>query len=156
MRRREQDEESKAAFNELCSLILTIINSPSHSLLPIPIPFTNNNNNNDDQVSSQTRAMAMLSSKQVSPAGFACLLLGVSLTLMLCGSVTFLLGFILMPWVLGFLLFFYFLGVVSTLSGLGRAILYPPSPKEMSVGKWKIFTHYESISLFDINSIGEK
>ncbi|KAK9117577.1 hypothetical protein Sjap_016524 [Stephania japonica] len=70
--------------------------------------------------------------RSTSPAAFASLLLGVSLALMLCGSVTFLIGFMLMPWVLGMLTVFYLVGVVSNLSGLGRAILWPPTGKEMT------------------------
>nr|CAD1839054.1 unnamed protein product [Ananas comosus var. bracteatus] len=60
--------------------------------------------------------------------GVASLLLGASLALMLCGSVTFVIGFILMPWVVGLLMVFYFVGIVSNLSGMGRAILCPNSP----------------------------
>lgn len=45
------------------------------------------------------------------------------MALMLCGSVTFVIGFILMPWVLGLVMIFYFFGLVSNLSGLGKAIL---------------------------------
>lgn len=45
------------------------------------------------------------------------------MALMLCGSVTFVIGFILMPWVLGLVMIFYFFGLVSNLSGLGNAIL---------------------------------
>ncbi|KAL5975389.1 hypothetical protein ACLOJK_019711 [Asimina triloba] len=60
---------------------------------------------------------------EVSPAAFASLLLGIALALMLCGSVTFVIGFILMPWVLGLIMVFYVVGFVANLSVLGRAIL---------------------------------
>ncbi|GJY03037.1 zinc knuckle CX2CX4HX4C containing protein [Tanacetum coccineum] len=69
---------------------------------------------------------------QITPAGFASMLLGISLALMLCGSITFLLGFLLMPWVFGLVMLFYVCGIVSSLTMLGRAvfslILPPPHP----------------------------
>jgi hypothetical protein len=52
----------------------------------------------------------------MSAAGAASMLLGASMALMLCGSVTFAIGFLLMPWVAGVALLFGFAGVVSTLS----------------------------------------
>jgi hypothetical protein len=52
----------------------------------------------------------------MSPAAAASMLLGASMALMLCGSVTFAIGFLLMPWVAGVALLFGFAGVVSTLS----------------------------------------
>ncbi|KAL2233731.1 UNVERIFIED_CONTAM: hypothetical protein Sindi_1553100, partial [Sesamum indicum] len=70
----------------------------------------------------------------ITPAGFASLLLGISLALMLCGSLTFFIGFLLMPWVLGLTMFFYFVGVVSSISMIGRTILCcnsaPPPRKD--------------------------
>ncbi|KAF5199056.1 transmembrane protein [Thalictrum thalictroides] len=108
---------SVRVFNELCCLVLNIIGHQQPHLLPSDTP------NSNSMVSSSS------SSKQISASGFACLLLGISLTLMLCGSVTFLIGFILMPWVVGFLFLCYLLG-------LGRAILCPLSPKEMSAWKF--------------------
>ncbi|XP_010250668.1 PREDICTED: uncharacterized protein LOC104592855 [Nelumbo nucifera] len=108
---RDQDQQSRV-FYELCALILNILRSA-------PFPFSH---------SSPSSAMAPAASPttaQVSPASFASLLLGVSIALMLCGSVTFFIGFILMPWVLGLLMVFNLIGFVSNLSGLGRAILCP-------------------------------
>ncbi|EPS57237.1 hypothetical protein M569_17583, partial [Genlisea aurea] len=61
--------------------------------------------------------------ERITPAGFACLLLGVSVALMLCGSVTFFLGFMLMPWVVGSVVFVYFVGVISSISVIGKAIM---------------------------------
>ncbi|KAF9619291.1 hypothetical protein IFM89_006478 [Coptis chinensis] len=115
MRVWQNEQQTNKAFNELCTLVLNILGSP-------PL-------NNNTIPSSSHRTL----SKQVSAAEFASLLLGVSLTLMLCGSVTFMIGLLLMPWVLGLVILFYFVGVVSTLSGLGRALLCPPasSPKEI-------------------------
>ncbi|XP_062194412.1 uncharacterized protein LOC133897633 [Phragmites australis] len=101
---------------ELCALLLTILRSPEgpRPLLP----------------------------RQVTAAGVASMLLGASMALMLCGSVTFMLGFFLMPWVVGLGCVFLFVGFVTNLSGIGRAILLWPaaasSPKEAS--PWHIFS----------------
>ncbi|MBA0837782.1 hypothetical protein Goarm_009909 [Gossypium armourianum] len=92
---------------ELSALVLNLLRSP-----PTPVPT------------------------KISAVGFAWLMLGISVSLMLCGSVTFFLGFMLMPWVLGLLMFFYVAGLVSTISMLGRSILCyamaPPSPTKAS------------------------
>ncbi|KAF8390665.1 hypothetical protein HHK36_025192 [Tetracentron sinense] len=120
MRGQDQDQHSRV-FNELCSLVLNILRSP---LLPIPFSDPPPPPVMAPSVSSSSRPMT---TTQVSPAGFASLLLGVSLALMLCGSVTFFIGFMLMPWVLGLVMVFYMVGIVSNLSGLGRAIFCPPA-----------------------------
>ncbi|KQJ90934.1 uncharacterized protein LOC100843716 [Brachypodium distachyon] len=102
---------------ELCALLLTILRPPGeHGPRPWP--------------------------RQVTAAGAASMLLGASVALMLCGSVTFMLGFFLMPWVVGLACVFLFVGFVTNLSGIGRAILcwpaaYSSSPKEAST--WHIF-----------------
>ncbi|MED6187801.1 hypothetical protein PIB30_079931 [Stylosanthes scabra] len=62
--------------------------------------------------------------------GFASLLLGISMALMLYGSVTFLIGFMLMPWVLGLVMVFYVVGIVSKLSLLVRFLLYFLTPRK--------------------------
>ncbi|KAJ8460984.1 hypothetical protein OPV22_033910 [Ensete ventricosum] len=109
------DQPSRLLY-ELCSLLLEVLRAPH--LAPSRPP-------------ARRRVPT-----RMSPARFASLLLGASLALILCGSVTFLIGFILMPWVVGLVILFYFVGIVSNLPGLGRAILCPgcgpSSPKEMS------------------------
>ncbi|URE12799.1 hypothetical protein MUK42_21760 [Musa troglodytarum] len=57
----------------------------------------------------------------------ALMLLRLSMPLILAGSVTFVIGFMLIPWVLEMLTVFYLAGIVSNLSVLGRAILFPSS-----------------------------
>ncbi|OVA17471.1 hypothetical protein BVC80_1837g293 [Macleaya cordata] len=128
---RGQDQNSRV-FNELCSLVLSILRSPH---LPLSASSSSGMTSSD----SSSRRIPPSSTSQVSPAGFASLLLGISLALMLCGSVTFVIGFILMPWVLGLVMVLYLVGIVSNISGLGRAILCPtvvapppPSRKELS------------------------
>ncbi|KAK7306390.1 hypothetical protein VNO77_44328 [Canavalia gladiata] len=120
MRRRRQEEEQSRALYELSALVLNLIRSP-----PTPLTFS------DDVPAVPSRRSAQ---GQISPAGFASLLLGISVALMLCGSVTFFIGFMLMPWVLGLVMVFYVAGIVSTLSVLGRSILCyataPPTPRK--------------------------
>ncbi|KAF4404697.1 hypothetical protein G4B88_006083, partial [Cannabis sativa] len=141
MMRRQQDQQSGVLY-ELSSLVLNILRSP-----PSPIPFS-------DQLPEMppTRRLSPTSSSsaasQISPAGFASLLLGISLALMLCGSVTFFIGFILMPWVLGLVMVFYVAGIVSSLSMLGRSIFcyaMGPSQPRKEIPAWKILMRSEVI-----------
>lgn len=62
---------------------------------------------------------------EVTAAGMASLLLGVSLAMMLGGLVTFVIGFILMPWALGTLAVFHLVEVVSHVSLLGKSLFVP-------------------------------
>nr|XP_043606439.1 uncharacterized protein LOC122578528 [Erigeron canadensis] len=126
-RQNPQDQQSRV-FYELSALILNLIRYP-----PVPVQYSG-------EVRRQPRAAPL---SQITPAGFASMLLGVSLALMLCGSITFLIGFILMPWVLGLVMLFYIAGIVSSLSILGRAIFYhtlspAPSPRKSTVPAWKL------------------
>lgn len=115
----QQQDQNTRIFYELSSLVLNIMRSPPVSSVDFSDQFP------------QRRS---LSFQNMSPAGFASLLLGISLSLMLCGSVTFFLGFMLMPWVLGLVVFLYFVGIVSSISMIGKAILChspaPPSPRK--------------------------
>ncbi|KAK7368420.1 hypothetical protein VNO80_10445 [Phaseolus coccineus] len=107
--RGQQDQQSRV-FCELSALVFNLLRSPP--LMP-------------DSSSRRSPAVA-----QITPAGFASLLLGISVALMLCGSVTFFIGFMLMPWVLGLVMVFYVAAVVSALSVLGRSILCFASPRK--------------------------
>ncbi|PWZ11488.1 hypothetical protein Zm00014a_007625 [Zea mays] len=86
-------EHYSRQVRELCALLLAIV-SPSPA--PPRQPVTT-----------------------MSPAAAASMLLGASVALMLCGSVTFAIGFLLMPWVAGLALLFGFAGAVNTLSSSG-------------------------------------
>ncbi|KAF5801942.1 hypothetical protein HanRHA438_Chr06g0263251 [Helianthus annuus] len=123
-----QDQNSRV-FHELSALILNLIRHPT------PVHFSG-----DPTVASRRHPRpAPLS--QITPAGFASMLLGISLALMLCGSITFIIGFLLMPWVLGLVMLFYVAGIVSSLSVLGRAIFghtLPPYSPRKSVPAWKL------------------
>ncbi|KAM5568257.1 hypothetical protein ABKV19_016028 [Rosa sericea] len=123
MRREQHQDQQSRVFYELSALVLSLLRSP-----PTPIQF-----------SDQRPAAAA----QISPAGFAALMLGISMALMLCGSVTFFIGFLLMPWVLGLVMVFYVAGVVSSLSVLGKSILCyaspppPPTSPRKEIPAWK-------------------
>ncbi|CAL9152733.1 uncharacterized protein LOC135680481 [Musa acuminata AAA Group] len=98
------DQQSRLVY-ELCALLLAALHSSPHDA-----PAT------------------LYPPGPVSPAGFASFLLGASLAMMLGGSLTFLIGFLLMPWVIGLLMLLYVVEIVSSLSGLGRAIVCPDAP----------------------------
>ncbi|KAH9626426.1 hypothetical protein KSS87_018729 [Heliosperma pusillum] len=107
MRRQSEDDdnEQSRALQDLSSLVLNILRDSRRRRSTVP--------------------------QQITPAGFASLMLGISLTLMLCGSVTFFIGFLLLPWVVGLVMLFYLVGLLSGLSVLGRTLLYyatSPSP----------------------------
>ncbi|KAI3463119.1 hypothetical protein Pfo_019782 [Paulownia fortunei] len=111
---REQDQQTRVLY-ELWSMIIHILRSP-----PLPISFP---------------SLSLLSSwssspsqrPQISPAAFGSLFIGISIALMLFGLVTFVIGFVLMPLVMLLVLLFYFVGIVSKLSEIGRSILWPAS-----------------------------
>ncbi|XP_010478052.1 PREDICTED: uncharacterized protein LOC104757050 [Camelina sativa] len=148
MRRGERDQQHQSrVFYDLSSLVLNLLRSP-----PMPISFP------DDQFSDppprrirprppHTSLHHRFSSSSpslahISPSGFASLLLGISVALMLCGSVTFFIGFLLLPWVLALIMVFYVAGIVSAISMVGRSILCyvltPPSPSGKEISDWKL------------------
>ncbi|CAI9777253.1 unnamed protein product [Fraxinus pennsylvanica] len=111
---REQDQQTRVLY-ELCSMIIHILRTP-----PLPVSFPS------------LLGPSLLSSPpplQNSPAAFGSLFLGISIALMLFGSVTFIIGLILMPLVITLVLLFYIVGVISNLSEFGRTILCPASDK---------------------------
>ncbi|GMI90211.1 hypothetical protein like AT1G27290 [Hibiscus trionum] len=116
-----QRDQLSCAIHELSALVLNFLRSPS---TPIPLAA--------DQSPHPTKITAV---------GFGWLMLGTSVSLMLCGSVTFFIGFMLMPWVVGLLMVFYVAGIVSTISMFGHRILCyvmaPPSPRK-DITEWKL------------------
>ncbi|KNA07053.1 hypothetical protein SOVF_175600 [Spinacia oleracea] len=133
------NQQSRVLY-ELSSLVLNILRHP---------PSPSSLNFSDHHLyppSSSSSAAAVRLPPQITPAGFASLMLGISLALMLCGSVTFFIGFMLLPWVIGLVMVFYFVGLVTSISVLGRAFLCyaisaPPSSSPSSPRKdfpaWK-------------------
>ncbi|WCJ38789.1 hypothetical protein M5689_019826 [Euphorbia peplus] len=126
MRNSNQQDQLSKAFHELSVLVLNLLKSPMGSF--------------SDQEVRRRRSSAP---PQITPAGFASLMLGISLALMMCGSLTFFIGFMLMPWVLGLVMVFYVVGVITTISMLGRSLLcYVLAPAPSSSGKdipsWKL------------------
>ncbi|XP_016573061.1 uncharacterized protein LOC107870883 isoform X1 [Capsicum annuum] len=126
MMRRQQDQQSMV-LEELSSLILNILRSP-----PLPIEFYDDSLSATMSPSSSGRRTGSM--QQITPTGFASLLLGISFALMLCGSLTFFIGFLMMPWVLGLVMVFYVAGILYSLSMIGRAIFShissPSSPRK--------------------------
>lgn len=130
MTRQSHNDQQSRVFYELSALILNLIRYPPTSVQSIQsIQFP-------DEIRRQSRLIPM---SEITPAGFASMLLGISLALMLCGSITFFIGFLLMPWVLGLVMLLYVVGIVSSLSMIGRAIFchtWPPSsPRKTVPGK---------------------
>ena len=122
MRAEAQDQQSRV-FYELSSMIIHILKSP-----PLSIPFPKSYGKlrtTSSSSSSSSKSRQSVGFSQVSPTGFASLFLGISLALMLFGSVTFVIGFILMPLVMGLVLLFYAIEILFNLSELGRSILWP-------------------------------
>ncbi|NP_001142827.1 uncharacterized protein LOC100275214 [Zea mays] len=119
------DAHQSRLLYELCALLLTVLRaSPDDGAVARP-----------------------LLPRHVTPAGVASMLLGASMALMLCGSVTFMLGFFLMPWVVGLGFLFLFVGFITNLSGIWRDIILWPSvacsasdsPKE-APSPWHMFS----------------
>ncbi|CAA7034443.1 unnamed protein product [Microthlaspi erraticum] len=137
MRRRQRDEDSRV-FYDLSALVLSLLRSPP---MPISLPdqFPDSPN---PPMRIRPRFSSSPSMAHISPSGFASLLLGISVALMLCGSVTFFIGFLLMPWVLALIMVFYVAGIVSAISMAGRSILCyvltPPSPSGKEISEWKL------------------
>ncbi|CAG7899247.1 unnamed protein product [Brassica rapa] len=109
---RSQRDQDSRAFYDLSALVLSLLRSPP---MPISLP-----DHFPDSPMMRTRSPSMA---HISPSGFASLLLGISVALMLCGSVTFFIGFLLLPWVLALIVVLYVAGIVSAISMAGRSIL---------------------------------
>ncbi|CAM8884063.1 unnamed protein product [Rhodiola kirilowii] len=126
-----QDPQSRV-FYELSSLVLTLLRSS-----PDDASVLVSSSNSSSHVSTSRRAAA-----QITPAGFASLMLGISMALMLCGSVTFIIGFMLMPWVIGLVMVLYVVGLVAGISMLARALVCQisalASPPRKDVSEWKL------------------
>ncbi|KAH6758601.1 hypothetical protein C2S52_001380 [Perilla frutescens var. hirtella] len=109
---RGEDPQTKV-LHELWSMIVHVFRSP-----PLPVDFPSLSPSSPSTSSSSRRP-------QISPAAFGLLFIGISMALMLFGIVTFLIGFVLMPLVTMLVMLFYFVGIVSKLSEIGRSILWP-------------------------------
>src|SRR5438128_1534420 len=84
------DEHYSRLVRELCALLFTIVSPAAGPGRP------------------GTSPPGTGQAGGVSPAAVASMLLGASMALMLCGSVTFAIGLLLMPWVAGIALLFGF------------------------------------------------
>ncbi|KAF3677986.1 putative agamous-like MADS-box protein AGL31-like [Capsicum annuum] len=124
MMRRQQDQQSKLLY-ELSTLILNVLQAPT-----MQFEFSGQS----PVIQRSTQSPPARPMQPITPAGFASLLLGISMSLMLCGSVTFFIGFFMMPWILALVMVLYLAGIVSTLSMIGRAI-FCPMPSSQSPRK---------------------
>lgn len=120
MMMRRPSQPSSRVLNELTLLLYNLLQSP-----PSPIELFSGDPCYATVPSSPRlrRRGVVAAAAPITPSGFASLLLGISIALMLCGSLTFLIGIMLMPWVLGLVMLFYLVGFVSSLSVLGRSII---------------------------------
>ncbi|KAL3526279.1 hypothetical protein ACH5RR_010935 [Cinchona calisaya] len=116
----EEDEQSTRVLCQLCSMISHVLRSP-----PLPISFPG------------LVGPAVCRTSQASSAAFASLFLGISVALMLFGSVTFVIGFFLMPLVIGLVMIFYFVAMLYNLSEMGRTILWPDFSTTTAVPAWR-------------------
>ncbi|KAL0918740.1 hypothetical protein M5K25_010767 [Dendrobium thyrsiflorum] len=130
------DQQQSKLIDELCALIYALLRSP-HLFFPSASTPSRTLRPCGGAVAALYRPQQR---SQFTPVGFVSLLLGASLALMLCGSVTFVLGCILMPWIIGVVMFSYFVEFISSLSEIGKAVLclFEPAPlrtppKEVSV-----------------------
>ncbi|GMY23937.1 hypothetical protein FCV25MIE_19178 [Fagus crenata] len=97
MMRRQKDQQSMV-FYELSALVLNILRSLLSS-----IPFSDQSPVTVMKISSsssplESRRSSMVTA-QISLLGFTSLMLGISLAPLLCGSMTFFIKFLLMPWI---------------------------------------------------------
>ncbi|KAL9257003.1 hypothetical protein AKJ16_DCAP02000 [Drosera capensis] len=99
-------QDQSRVFHDFSRTLITILRSPSPSSSP-PLRY--------DDVAVSVPSM--------KPAGLASLMLGISMGMMVCGSVTFVIGFMLMPWVLGLMMLVVLVGVVSGVSVIGRWVV---------------------------------
>ncbi|XP_027351170.1 uncharacterized protein LOC113862279 [Abrus precatorius] len=105
-----EDHQSRVLY-ELCSVIIHTLKFP-----PLPFPFPTSYPYSSTATASSSSSLphpkrqpwwTTLESSHDSTAAFASLFLGISLALMLFGSVTFLGGLLLLPWVTLLVLVFY-------------------------------------------------
>ncbi|KAK4777816.1 hypothetical protein SAY87_018003 [Trapa incisa] len=117
--RRQAERQQSGVLYELSALVLDLLRSPQTLTsfpgeMPLPAPPV------ESSCPSSSRRPPP---QQITLAGLAALLLGASLTLMLCGSITFFVGFMMMPWVFGLVVVIYLARIVSALSVLSQSII---------------------------------
>ncbi|KAJ0771775.1 hypothetical protein HanPI659440_Chr07g0272901 [Helianthus annuus] len=110
----DQDDQSQALY-QLFSMIVNILGSPP---LPIPFPLPAAFSGGTAVASSSSAP-----SPQVSPVGFAALFIWISMALMLFGSTIIVIGFMLMPLVIGLVMLFYLARLVSSLTYFVTGVL---------------------------------
>ncbi|PKU79145.1 hypothetical protein MA16_Dca000489 [Dendrobium catenatum] len=115
MKPEEQQSRSSRLLDELCAFLFTTLRFPRTEI----------------PCAGHTALAARERLPPLSPGGLTALMLGISLSLMLSGSITFMIGFMMMPWVLGMVMLLYFIGLFSIISMLWKVVLRlssSPSP----------------------------
>ncbi|KAM0068367.1 hypothetical protein Hdeb2414_s0002g00072361 [Helianthus debilis subsp. tardiflorus] len=113
----DQDDQSQALY-QLFSMIVNILGSPP---LPIPFPLPAAFSGGTAVASSSSAPSSQ--PPQVSPIGFAALFIWISMALMLFGSTIIVIGFMLMPLVIGLAMLFYLARLVSSLTYFVTGVL---------------------------------
>ncbi|XP_058758351.1 uncharacterized protein LOC131631577 [Vicia villosa] len=120
----EEDQQSKILY-DLVSMIINTLKLP-----PLPFPFsTPYPSYSPSSASSSTSKTqpwwmtVLLKFPYDSPAVLVSLFLFVCLALMLFGSVIFLTGLLLLPWITVLVVVFYAAAFVSNVSFMGRFVL---------------------------------
>nr|XP_043632702.1 uncharacterized protein LOC122603914 [Erigeron canadensis] len=122
MRNHQHNDQNHDLYN-LYYLMINLLTSP-----PLPIPFPTVISGPTSVVTSSSAsssATSPLRPPQVSPPGFAAIFIGISFAMMMFGSVIFVIGFLLMPLVVGLVMLFYLAGIVSNLTYLVGLVLCP-------------------------------
>ncbi|XP_021888232.1 uncharacterized protein LOC110807417 [Carica papaya] len=122
---RAAEDQQWGVFYELCYLIIQILKSPPRRTHLEFSPTYSFASSSSSSRHLQAHPGLPVSWPRVSLVDLALLLLGISVALMVFGSVAFAIGFVLLPWVLGLVIFFYFVGFMSSLSHLSRSIFSP-------------------------------
>nr|GEY36351.1 transmembrane protein [Tanacetum cinerariifolium] len=126
-----QHDQTRVLY-QLCSMICNILGSPP---LPIPFPTTLSGPTLASASSSSVAAPPFMQPPRVSTAGFAGLFIVVSFAMMMFGTAIFVIGFMLMPLVVGLVFLFYLAGIVSNLTYLAAAVISPPT---RIVSAWRL------------------
>ncbi|KAF8013112.1 hypothetical protein BT93_I1092 [Corymbia citriodora subsp. variegata] len=126
-----QAADQSRSLHELCSMIAHIMELP-----PPPTAFP------VAASASRRPRLATASTAQVSPAALAPLFVGIPLALMLVGSVTFVIGLILMPWVVLLVSCFYAAGMVSALSELAGRYCAPSLRCKTRPMRWLLYRSF--------------
>ncbi|KAE8723907.1 hypothetical protein F3Y22_tig00011547pilonHSYRG00025 [Hibiscus syriacus] len=113
IQQQNQGQQSRV-FHDLSALVLNLLGVPPTATA---LFFS------DQSPGSERRRYP----RTITPAGFGWLMLGISVSMMFCGSITFFIGLMLMPWVVGLAIVLYVAGIVSTVWPFDSLLCHRPS-----------------------------